>query len=383
MTPTIAIPQLDLQREYAFFKKDINAAIVSCARSQRWILGEHVKAFEEALARYLGVRHAVGVASGTDALLIALRAAAMLTKNREGFFEKRDEVITTAFTFLATGETIIRAGATPVFVDIEPDTFTISPKAIQRAITKNTRAIIPVHLYGRPCDMSAIMNIARTHTLNVIEDAAQACGATYRGSFVGSLGTMGAFSFFPSKNLGGWGDGGMLTTNDDKIAHFARCLRNHGQRAHYDASYLGYNSRLDSLQAAVLHAKLPHLSELTRRRVTIAHAYSAALADIKKISLPVTPKPVGHAYNLYVMRVPDSLRNALLQHLCSRGVESRVYYPLALNTMAAFKEARLSGTLEHTKAACQSVLTLPLHPFLKKSEIAFVVKTVRSFFKKV
>ncbi|MDD5194579.1 MAG: DegT/DnrJ/EryC1/StrS family aminotransferase [Candidatus Omnitrophica bacterium] len=380
MPAKFKVPLLDLKREYAFLKKDIAREIRACFSTQSWILGEKVTALEAAASRYLGTKYALGVASGTDALLIALRICAFQLKKEEGFFKAGDEIITTPFTFIATAETIVRAGATPVFVDIDPLTFNISAAAIEKAINQNTRGIIPVHLYGLSCDLSAILKIARKHNLFVIEDAAQSFGAEYKGKKLGSLGDIGCFSFFPSKNLGAYGDGGLIATDTEADANLAKILRNHGQVNKYDAHFLGYNSRLDSIQAAVLLAKLKHIDTFNGLRNKIASKYRKALGDIASIQLPAAPSDCSHAYHLYNIMVPSGKRDNLLSHLASCGIESRVYYPLPLYKMKAFTAAKRAGSFKNTERALLSSLTLPLHPFLKDEEVKYVTGKIREFF---
>ena len=266
------IPILDLKREYASLKKDIDRQIKDCLGSQQWILGRKVSEFEKRIAKYLCVKYAIGVASGTDALILSLKALAFKLKRKESF-DRKDEIITTAFTFIATAESIVRAGATPVFADIDPITFNIDPLAIERAITKNTVGILPVHLYGLVCDMGKISKIAKKHNLFIVEDCAQSFGASIGKKKVGAFSDCGTFSFFPSKNLGGFGDGGLIVTNDKSIAELIKILRNHGQTSNYNASFIGYNSRLDSIQAAVLLAKLEDIDKFNTARIKIAKKY--------------------------------------------------------------------------------------------------------------
>jgi UDP-2-acetamido-2-deoxy-ribo-hexuluronate aminotransferase len=378
MSKKIQIPLLDLKREYSFLKKDIDKELKDCFDSQAWVLGEKVSRFEEEIARYLGVKHAIGVASGTDALILSLGALAIKLKKKESF-DKKDEIITTPFSFIATAEAIARCGATPVFVDINPDTFNIDPGQIKKAINKNTVGIIPVHLYGLACDMSPILKIAKENNLFVIEDTAQSFGGMYKEKKLGSLGDLGAFSFFPSKNLGCYGDGGLVSTNDSKLAELLRVLRNHGQTKTYEASFLGYNSRLDSIQAAVLLAKLKYIDKFNRLRNKAAKQYNNGLKSIKQIQTPVESPECFHSYHLYTIKV-SSNRDKLLKYLNSKAIAARIYYPHILSQMKAFSGAKVKGDLKNTKAVLPEILTLPIHPFLKMSEISYIIKEISSFF---
>ena len=374
------IPLLDLKAEYEVLKKDIDAQIKDCLDSQHWILGAKVSEFEEKAARYLETEYAIGVASGTDALVVSLGALALSIKGKDRF-DKKDEIITTPFTFVATAEAIARSGATPVFVDIDPDTYNICPLEIAKAITENTVGIIPVHLYGLACNMGEICKLAQKHKLFVLEDTAQAFGASYRGKKLGTIGDIGSFSFFPSKNLGCFGDGGLITTNNEKYAELIRALRNHGQVKKYNAEFLGYNSRLDSLQAAILLAKLNYLDEFNELRRKVAAGYNRAFKSISEITTPIEPKGSFHVHHLYTMKV-SSRRDELLKFLNSRGIASRPYYPLALYEMDAFKDSISQGSLTVTKEALATVLSLPIYPFLKDNQFQYITKTVSSFFSK-
>src|SRR3972149_441449 len=285
------IPMLDLRREYEYMKKDIDAAISRCLEHQKWILGPEVGELERKIAEYIGVKHCIGISSGTDALVLALRALAIKTKGKE-YFDRDDEIITTPFTFTATGDAILRAGATPVFVDINPDTYNIDPVKIREYISSagpdNIVGIVPVHLYGQSCGMDEIMEIARENDLFILEDVAQAFGGKWKGKRLGAIGTAGTFSFFPSKNLGGFGDGGMVSTNDDEIAELVRMLLKHGGRDKYNVDHIGYNARLDTLQAAILLAKFKYIDEFNERRRKIAEIYNRELADIDGVVLPMS-----------------------------------------------------------------------------------------------
>ncbi len=375
MSKKINIPSLDLKKEYAFLKKAIDKQIKECLSSQHWILGKPVQDLEERAANYLNVKHAIGVASGTDALLLSLRALAIKIKNKE-YFDKRDEIITTSFTFVATAEAIARSGATPVFVDIDPQSFNIDAENIKKAVNPNTVGIIPVHLFGRSSEMSAISKIAREKNLFILEDVAQAFGGQFHGKKLGTLGLCGAFSFFPSKNLGSYGDAGLIATNDKFLADTIRILRVHGQSSQYNAKYIGYNSRLDSVQAAVLLEKLKYIDKFNALRQKVAEKYYNGLKGLKGIQLPNSR---FHSYNLYTIKVASGLRDRMLKFLDDAGIQSRVYYPLPLHKMEAFRAAKISGKLINTEESSRCVLSLPMNPFLKDREIDYIVEKIRFF----
>lgn len=378
MAEDLKIPILDLKQEYDFLKEEIHQQIKECFASQEWILGPKVGEFEKEVAKYLNVNYAIGVASGTDALVLSLQALALKLKNKE-FFDKKDEIITTPFTFVATAEAIVRCGATPVFVDINPDTFNIDPQEIKKAITKNTVGIIPVHLYGLSCQMDKIIEIAKENDLFVVEDTAQALGARYKGVKTGTIGDLGAFSFFPSKNLGGCGDGGLIVTNDSSTADYVKMLRNHGQKEKYNAVYIGYNSRLDSLQAAILLAKLKRIDKFNDLRRKVANKFNTALQGIKGLQVPLEPQNSFHVYHLYTMKV--SLRDKLNSYLNSKGIQARIYYPIPLHKMKAFSGCKVKGGLKNTDEVLSKVLTLPLYPFLQDKEIDYIIRNISSFLK--
>lgn len=377
--PRFKIPIIDLKGEYNFLAKEIRREIKECFETHSWILGPKVAQLEEAVAQYVGMKYAAGVASGTDALILCLRALAISLKKKE-FFNKKDEIITTPLTFIATGEAILRSGATPVFVDVEPATFNISSQAINKAINKNTVGVLPVHLYGLPSQMDEILKIARKNNLFVVEDAAQAFGAEFKGKKAGSMGEAGVFSFFPSKNLGGYGDGGMVVTNNSKLARLVKILRDHGQEKKYNACFLGYNSRLDSLQAAILLAKLSSIDRLNKLRREIAKKYRVRLGDIKEIKLPCEPVDSVHAYHLYTVEV-SSQRDKLLKFLRSCRIDARVYYPVLLHKMRAFRNCKVKGSLKNAESLSEKILTLPMYPFLSDKQIDYVTYAIKKFFK--
>ncbi|RKY29099.1 MAG: hypothetical protein DRP61_00245 [Candidatus Omnitrophota bacterium] len=372
------IKLLDLKREYLFLRKEINTQIKDSIRTQDWVLGRKVEEFEERAAKYLGVKYTVGVNSGTDALLISLRSLALKIKRKE-FFEEKDEIITPAFTFLATAEAIVRAGASPHFVDIDLSTFTIDPDQIEKAITKNTVGILPVHLYGFSCVMERILNLAQKYNLFVVEDCAQALGAEFKNKKVGSFADLGAFSFFPSKNLGAWGDAGLIATNSKHLAKICKALRNHGQFKKYDAEFLGYNSRLDSLQAAILLAKFKYLNKFNSLRKRVARIYDTELSKIEEVEF-VRIKNQRPVYHLYPIRLATKRsRDRLLEFLNSQGIQARIYYPKPIYKMKAYESFKKS-ILNNTEEAVSKSLCLPVHPFLKEEEVFYVVGKIKEFF---
>ena len=393
----LIVSLVDLKREYAFLKEGIDRQIKDCLANQHWILGEKVTQFENELSKYLKSKYVIGVNSGTDALLLSLRAQAIKLKGAE-YFDKKDEIITTPFTFIATAEAIIRSGATAVFVDIDPKTFNINPQCVRKAINKNTVGILPVHLFGLACDMENIVELAKENDLFIVEDVAQAFGAGYAFQTpnsklqttkkLGTIGDCGAFSFFPSKNLGSYGDAGAVSTNDRKLAELIGTLRNHGQAHQYNARYIGYNSRLDSIQAAILLAKLKHIDRFNSLRIKIAQKYHNGLKDIKSIQLPtynlkLTTYNYSHVYNLYTIKVAANARDGMLKFLNSAGIQARTYYPLPLHKMETFKTAKISGNLVNVEKAASSVLSLPVNPFLKDREIDYIIENIRVFSKKI
>ena len=365
---------LDLKAQYSTIREEVTAAIARVMESQHFILGSEVEQFEREVAAYIGAKHAVSCASGSDALVLALLAAGI---------GQNDEIITSPFTFVATGGSIARTGATPVFVDIDAKTFNISPSALEAAITPRTRGIMPVHLFGLSAEMDAILSVARKHSLFVFEDAAQAIGARYRGQSVGTLGNFGCFSFFPSKNLGGAGDGGLVTTEDPSLAEKLRMLRVHGSKKKYRHEILGTNSRLDSLQAAILGVKLRHLERWTQQRQLRADRYRALFASLDLTPGILVPEAPGvdsdHVYNQFTIRCTD--RNALKEHLRSAGVPTEVYYPLPLHLQPAFAYLRyVSGQLPFSEAASKEVLSLPVYPELSESQQHRVVASIADFY---
>ena len=370
------VPLLDLKTQYAMIKDEIEAAIADVMVSQQFILGPKVAECEKAVARYSGCAHGIGVSSGTDALLICLMAESIGNK---------DEVITTPYTFFATAGSIARVGATPVFVDIDLSTYNLDISEIASKITDRTRAIVPVHLFGQMADMDAVMKVARKHNLVVIEDAAQAIGAESKGRRAGSIGDYGCFSFFPSKNLGAAGDGGMVVTNDAERAERVRILRNHGSEPKYYHKVVGGNFRLDAIQAAVVSAKLPHLDTWTECRQRNATRYEklfseAGLANRKRglVTLP-EPSCGRHIFNQYVIQVPE--RNELRAYLANEGVGTEVYYPVPMHLQECFRYlGHGRNSFPKSERAANETLALPIYPELTDAEQHYVVDCIREFF---
>ena len=361
------VPMVDLKIQYEAIKEEINNAVLGVIQSTHFILGPHGKALEQEVAAYHGVKHAVAVASGTDALHLALLAAGV----RRG-----DEVITTPFTFIATAEAASYIGAVPVFVDIDPGTFNMDIAKIEAAITKKTKAIIPVHLYGQPVDMDGLMLIAKKHGLKVIEDCAQSFGAEYKGKKTGSFGDLGCFSFFPSKNLGGYGDGGMVITDDEDLSERLRNLRNHGSHVRYYHDEVGFNSRLDEIQAAVLRVKLRHIDEYNAKRRKNALLYNKHLANAG-IKTPSEQDGTKHVFHQYTIRIKD--RDKVKQKLdAGNATSSMIYYPVPLHLQAAYKDlAMRAGSLPQAEKAANEVLSLPMYPELMEGQIQQVADAVK------
>jgi len=366
----VNIPILDLAPEVAELRPQILAAVNRILDKTNFIMGEDVKLLEEEVATYLGVKHAIGVNSGTDALVIALRALGVGVG---------DEVITTPFTFFATAESISAVGAKPVFVDIDEATFNIDPNLIEAAITPATKAIMPVHLYGRSAVMGEIMAIAEKHGLKVVEDCAQSFGSKYvgedeklSGKQTGTMGDMGAYSFFPSKNLGGYGDGGLIATNDDELAATARMLRVHGARKKYHNEVLGYNSRLDTLQAAILRVKLPHIERWNTHRYQAALRYNAALANVEGIIPPSAPE--GHVFHQYTVRFTGKSRDEVQALLQAQGIGTMVYYPIPQDQLPIYKGQYPVYPVSEKLA--KEVLSLPMGHYISEEAQQKVIAAV-------
>jgi dTDP-4-amino-4,6-dideoxygalactose transaminase len=360
---------LDLGPEVEELWPELQAALESALRSTRFVMGPNVQAFEREVAEYLGVRHAVALNSGTDALVLGLHALEV---------GPGDEVITTAFTFVATAEAICRVGAKPVFVDIDPASFNMDPARLEERLARDAsrvRAVIPVHLFGHPVDLDAIGGICDTRGIPVFEDTAQAFGATWRGTRVGSIGKASAFSFFPSKNLGAYGDGGLFTSDDDEMAETATALRNHGARDKYLAESIGYNSRLDELQAAVLRIKLPRVDAWNERRREIARRYSDGVAGLDWIQAPGEAKGAHHVYHQYTLRIRDGRRDRVEQRLQDAGIACAVYYRAPLHRLPPFPDHH---DLPETDRAADEVLSLPIGAHQPDAVTARVLEAVLS-----
>ncbi len=359
------IPMVDLKKQYTRLKADIDQAVSRVLADTQFILGPNVGKLEEEVAAYHGLAYAIGCANGTDALLLALRACGIAAG---------DEIITTPFTFIATAEVAAQIGVKPVFVDICQDTFNIDPEKIEAAVTPRTKAIIPVHLFGHPADMTPIMAIAKKHGLKVIEDCAQAFGARYKGQVVGTFGDMGCFSFFPSKNLGCYGDGGIVVTASEDLAAKVKMLRNHGSAVRYYHSEVGYNSRLDEIQAAILRVKLPEIDNFNEGRRQNAATYCTAITS-PDIILPVERPECKHVYHQFTLRCKN--RQALAEALTKAGIASAVYYPVALHQQDVF--LRLFGqqkSLPVAEACAAEVLSLPMFPELTSDEIRLIADVI-------
>jgi len=366
-------PFLDLKAQFDDIKNEVMEAVSHVFEDQRFILGPEVEILENEIAALVGARAAVGCASGSDALLLSLKALGI---------GPGDEVITTPFTFVATVGSMARAGARPVLIDIRPDTFNLDSNLIEAAISSRTRAILPVHLFGLAADLDPILQLAEAHRLAVVEDAAQAIGACYRGRHVGSLGAAGCFSFYPSKNLGGAGDGGMVTTNDAQVADQLRRLRDHGRSQKYSHEVLGMNSRLDALQAAILRVKLLHLANWTRRRQEKAERYRALFDEAAldgNVKLPAAPPGCFHVYNQFTVR--SSERDRLREFLRARGIPTEIYYPRPLHLQPAFGYLGYrAGEFPAAEAASREVLSLPIYPELKEEHQGAVVRAIADFY---
>jgi len=372
-TPRMQFPFLDLQAQFRSIRAEVMEAVTGVLESQKCVLGPEVGAFEKEVADYVGAKFAVSCASGTDALLLALMALEI---------GPGDEVITTPFTFVATIGSIARLGARPVFVDIDPVTFNIDPAQLAAAITPRTRALMPVHLFGLAAEMDPIMAVAAEHNIPVVEDAAQAIGATCNGRQVGTFGAFGCFSFFPSKNLGAAGDGGLVTANSAELADRLRVLRGHGSRARYYYDILGTNSRLDSIQAAILRVKLRYLDRWSEGRRRNAATYAQLFTEfglVDRITSPSTPANHTHIYNQYTIRTPR--RDELKSHLYADGIPSEIYYPLPLHLQRAFAYlGHKAGDFPHSEAAGDHVLSLPIYPELTPEQLRAIATSVAGFF---
>lgn len=381
------ISLMDLSAHYRSQMEAIDDSVLNCIVKARYILGPKVSELETKLSQYLDVKTCIGTSSGTDALVLALRALAIQKKNQE-YFDKTDAIITTPFTFTATGDAILRAGAAPIFVDIDPVTFNIDPAQVEaflEAPNSNLKpvGILPVHLYGQSCNMEWIMYIAQKHNLFVVEDVAQAIGGMWKNQKLGTIGDAGAFSFFPSKNLGGFGDSGMVAANDENLGLLIRMLLKHGGKDKYNVDHIGYNARLDTIQASVLLEKLPYLDEMNQKRRQIAEKYTHAFFGINKFQIPLCPNPDAyHVYHQYTICLLNEKRGDLQIHLKEKGISTMIYYPFPLHKMRVFKGGRshVFGTLSETEKTVQRVLSLPVDPMQSPQDTHRVIKAIKEFF---
>ena len=369
--PPEPVPQLDLAAQYAAIGAEIRTAVERVMTSQQFVLGSEGAAFEQEVAKLCGIAHGIGVASGTDALILALRACGV---------QAGDEVVLPAFTFVATGSAVSALGAKPVFADIRPETYNVDPAEFERRVTSRTRAIVVVHLYGLPADMDPIRAFAKSRKLPVIEDNAQAIGASYKGIRTGALGDAACFSFYPTKNLGAYGDAGLVTTTSAELAARIRTLRNHGQTGKYLSSEPGWNSRLDEIQAAILRVKLRHLSNWQRSRQENAAEYTRLLNQVPGVMPPIVSEGFEHVFHQYTIRIER--RDALQQFLGERKIGSTVYYPHPLHLQPLYASlGHKPGDFPHAERAAQEVLSLPMYPELRKEQIARVVEAIADFMK--
>jgi len=363
------VPLLDLNAQYESIKEELESALLEGARSGRYILGPAVEQLEEKIADFVGVSHAVAVASGTDALLLSLKALGV---------GAGDEVITSTYSFFASAGVIANAGARPVFVDIDPQTYNLDAGQVERALTERTKVVVPVHLFGQCADMGPIIELSEKHGFSIVEDAAQALGASYGGRKAGSMGAAGCFSFFPSKNLGCFGDGGIVTTNDESLAEAVRVLRVHGSKPKYYHHRIGINSRLDAIQAGVLMAKLPHLKAWNEGRRKNAEWYAANLESPELVHPHCLPGNY-HIYNQYVIRVKD--RDRLVEHLKEAGIGCAVYYPLPLHLQPCFAYCGYKqGSMPHAEKAAKETVSIPVYAELQEEQRTYVAQAIAEFF---
>jgi len=359
------IPMLDLKLQYATLKNEIDTAVADVLQSTHFIMGPNVKQFEAEAAQYLGIKHAISCNSGTDALHLAMRACGI---------GKNDEVITTAYTFAATAEAICYVGAIPVFVDIDPNTYNISTKAIEAAITSKTKAILPVHIFGQVADMQEIVKLAKNNSLRIIEDCAQSFGASINNQQTGTFGDAGCFSFFPSKNLGCYGDGGLFTTNSDEIAEHFRLLKSHGSKVRNQHEIVGWNSRLDELQATILRIKLKHIDEFNKKRIIVAKRYEELLAS-PSFRTPSFEENMSHVFHQYTLLCEN--RDAISEQLSNDNIGHAIYYPMPLSEQPAFKPISRAENLNNTQNICSRCISLPMFPEMSDEQIEHVVNTVK------
>ncbi|WP_291285068.1 DegT/DnrJ/EryC1/StrS family aminotransferase [Flavobacterium sp.] len=374
---TESIQMVDLKTQYHHIKNEIDQAVINCIESTAFINGPAVKEFQSNLESYLGVKHVIPCANGTDSLQIAMMALGL---------QRGDEVICPSFTYVATAEVIGLLGLVPVMVEVDSNTFNITAEIIEKAITSKTKAIVPVHLYGQSCDMEPIMELAKRHNLFVIEDNAQAIGATYTFSNgtkakTGTIGHIGSTSFFPSKNLGCYGDGGALMTNDDELALKMRMIANHGQEKKYFHKVLGCNSRLDTIQAAILNIKLRYLDDYSEARNRMASFYDSAFTHISDLDIPTRQFNSSHVFHQYTLKVKNGRRNELQKFLSEKGIPSMIYYPLPLYKQDAFCEFVDSNfRLPITESLCEEVISLPVHTEMNLETMEYICNNVKSFF---
>lgn len=361
----MSIPMVDLKGQYESLKSEIDSAVIQALGETRFIMGPNVQAFEQEAAEYLGARHAIGCANGTDALHLALLAAGI---------QPGDEVITTAFTFIATAEAIRYVGATPVFVDILPESLNIDPEQVEKAITERTSAILPVHLFGQPANMDELYAIAKANNLIIVEDCAQSIGSAYHGQKTGTFGIAGTFSFFPSKNLGCYGDGGMVTTNDDATADAIRMYRNHGSSKQYYHDVIGYNSRLDEIQAVILRIKLKHLDSYNANRSRVAKSYNRLLAG-SRFETPTIPEDRDHIFHQYTLLCDG--RDAVREAVMAKDISCAVYYPVPLHQQEAFADTE-QPKLPVTEEISRRCLSFPVFPEMTEQQVETVCEAILS-----
>lgn len=359
-----SIPFVDLNKEYQEIKDEITISIQRVLDRGWFILGEELTSFEREFSAYVGTRYGIGVNSGSDALFLALKALGL---------GRGDEVITVGNSFVSNIDAIVRNGAQPVLVDVEPDTLCIDPGQIEKQINERTRAILPVHLYGHPADMNPIRECADDHALFVVEDACQAHGSTYHGKKVGSMGDISCFSFYPSKNLGAYGDAGMILTNDEDLASRVSMLRNYGQSEKYHHEISGFNSRMDEIQAAVLRIKLKYLDSWNAKRRKCAYRYNQYLSPTS-LATPFERKDSRHVYHLYVVRTPE--RAVLMKKLLKKGIQTQIHYPVPVHRQPAYFPYGLERALPNTELSCNEVLSLPMHPWLDEDQIRYITHEV-------
>lgn len=360
------IPMVDLKTQYLSLKSEIDTAVLDVLANTQFILGPNVKQLEQEIGKYLSVSHSLSCASGTDALHLALRAAGI---------GPGDEVITTAFTFIATAEAIAYVGATPVFVDIDPKTYNIDPSQIEKAISSKTRAVIAVHLFGLPSDLQTISAICEKHKLVFVEDCAQSFGASYKGIMTGGVGHIGCFSFFPSKNLGGYGDGGLVTTNSDAYAKSMLSLRNHGSEVRYYHDEIGYNSRLDELQACIIRVKFRHIDRFNAERRRVAHRYNEQLQGLP-VQIPCESEDSTHVFHQYTLLTAQ--REQVMKALADNQIASAIYYPVPLHRQKAFGATFSSVSLPVTERTSEQCMSLPIYPEMSNGQVDKVVEVIRS-----